>query len=320
MKSLPATTYLFCWFLILGLLIPLASHAQTGPQITGPNTTSIKLEPRYPKPGDRVTATIKNYSTSDSSHDLEWFINGVSQSENRNAREINFVAPDLSTRVVVEARVNDSVQATTSFTPVYVDIVVDPDTYTPPRFAGRPIPTGGANVTFTAIVEEAEKLPANSYSYEWKLNGSSVKSENVSGPQITIPIKSARNHTISVTVSDATRGVIGQQFIQIPVLDPKPLFYKIHPLYGTETYPLTSPYNFQDNQLNVSVVPYYLDNMVLRDNPNIEWEVNRQTVQTNGYDISLERSGESGLTNLEFILKGRDIMQQRISKLLQIQQ
>lgn len=320
MKGLHATINFLTLLLFLGLFFPFLSYAQTGPQIAGPNTTTIELEPRYPEPGDTVTATIKNFSPNDSSHRLEWFINGVSQAENKNASEITFTAPDLSTKVVVEARLNDSVQASASFTPVYVDIIVDPDTYIPPHFAGRPVPTGGANVTFTAVVEEAEKLPASSYRYEWKLNGSSAKSETISGPQITIPIKSARNHTVSVTVSDTARGVIGQQFIQIPVLDPKPLFYKIHPLYGSETYPLTSPYNFSDNQLNLSLVPYYLDNVVLRDNPKIEWQVNRQTVQTDGYDISLERSGETGLTNLEFSLKGRDIMQQRISKLLQIQQ
>ncbi len=298
---------------------PIAvSFAQFSSDITGA-AVSINLEPQFPTPGESVTANFDDYAINGAGGTIFWFIDGTEGVAFRNQRSVKLIAPAAGTSITLTARVTfpnkPTLEATKIIRPVYLDIIIEPLTYTPVFYAGRALPVHGSLVNLTALMSDNTGLlsPAN-YSYSWVLNDTSIFSGARKGgnrAQITIPY--GRNQIMTVTIQDANGKTVARRVISIPAVDVDVQFYEMSTLYGLSHRAINDSIILIGSGSTVRAVPYNLDVRAVQGSLYAQWGIDGRPVNQDTpdpFEINLQpgRGGESQVTfklrNLSDLLQG----------------
>jgi hypothetical protein len=297
----------------VALLAPGTTFAQVGGSITDitGETLSIVLDPQYPNPGDQVTATIDDYSLGGSGAAITWYFDGLSAPTVNNSRTITFTAPPVETKMTVVARLTfrdgKVIEAKRVLNPLYLDLIIEPQTYTPIFYQGRALPTKGSVVNINALLQN-KKGPVNStdYSYSWTLNNKSVYGGARPGgnwAQITVP--HGQSSTITISIQDKTGNIVARKLVAIPTVDLEVQFYEVRSLLGLGQKALGSDFIITGNGASIKAVPYYLDTRSVANNLLTEWSINNRPVQSassDPFEINLER-GTAGSAQIGFKIR-----------------
>lgn len=293
--------------------------AQFSGDITG-EAVNINLDPQYPTPGETVTASFDDYSINSAGGTIVWFIDGTEGATFRNQRSIKLIAPAAGATIKLTARISfqnkPSLEATKIITPIYLDVIIEPLTYTPVFYAGRALPVHGSLVNLTALLSNGSGLvsPAN-YSYSWVLNDTSIFGGARKGgnrAQITIPY--GRNQVMTVTVQDALGKTIARRVIAIPAVDVNLEFYEMSTLYGLSHRAIGEGITLVGGGSTIRAVPYNLDVRAVQGSLYSEWSIDGipANLESNDpFEINL-RPGTGGsssqinfkLRNLSDLLQG----------------
>lgn len=292
--------------------------AQFSPDITG-NAVNITLNPQYPNPNDTVTATLDDYSIDATGATIIWLRNGTEIEDTRNSRSITLQAPEagVTSRITAQLQFKNKpgLEANISITPVYVDVIVEPLTYTPVFYQGRALPVYGSLVNLTALIHNKTGLvnPAG-FTYNWQLNSNSVYGGPRTGnnrAQITVPY--GRSSIVTLSVTDATGKLLVRRLISIPSVEVDLEFYEISTLYGLSERALYNSFGLIGNSTSIRAVPYNLDNRAVLRNLFTEWKINgikTNTTDADPFEISLKRQNAGSATinfkvrNLAELLQG----------------
>ena len=302
---------LFLFLLCCVLFYPTAvSLAQFSGNVTG-ESVSINLDPQYPNPGETVTANFDDYAINSAGGTILWFIDGVEGVTFRNQRSITLVTPAVGTSITLTARVTfenrPSLETTKTISPVYLDIIIEPLTYTPVFYAGRALPVHGSLVNLTALMSDKSGLvsPAN-YSYSWILNDTSIFGGARKGgnrAQITIPY--GRNQIMTVTIQNALGKTIARRVISIPVVDVNLEFYEMSTLYGFSHRAVGESVNLVGGGSTIRAVPYNLDVRAVRSSLYSKWSLDGRPVNQDSndpFEINL-KPGNGGSSQVKFELR-----------------
>jgi hypothetical protein len=273
---------------------------------------TIVLQPDFPKPGESVTATLSDYQGAAYGASIAWFMNGQEIIDAKNQREVKFTAgsvdvPDNLT-VVLTSSASGRIVAEAIITPVYLDIVIEPQTRVPTFYQGRALPSLGSIVNATALINGQA---SNDLVYIWRVDQKVLENGPIRGRNqvsFTTPMGSSVPLHLSVTRPDGT--VIARRSILLPSVSPTITFYEVNTLFGINHRAVTRNYNLISQSATIQAEPYYLDSRVF-NNPDIkEWKINNRTTPNNSsnpYQITLQRAGATGVTRLEFHV--RDLQQ-----------
>lgn len=199
-------------------------------------------------------------------------------------------------------------QAQQRVVPLYLDVVVEPQTYSPPFYQGRTLPIHGSQVLLTALLQDSDGLVSEAdYTYTWRLNNRVIDGAGVRGgwrQLITIP--HGRNQQISVDVVNQQGTLVARRTILVPSAEVDIQLYENHPLYGLNQRAITSDYVVLSNSTNINAVPYNLANSAFQQNLFTEWRINNQrsAAGSNPFEITLRQQG-SGMATLSFRLRNR---------------
>jgi hypothetical protein len=199
-------------------------------------------------------------------------------------------------------------------TPVYTDIIIEPQTYTPRLYAGRALPTVGSLIRATALVQDNNgPINAANYSYIWKLNGTTIGGgAKTGGIQTSYTVPYGNAHTLTVEVFDRFGNLITRRGTNVRTSDVELSLYEVSTLYGLSNNALTNKTPFIGNTLTVRAVPYNLDLRSHDGNTFFEWRTGNQLVRSSTgdpYEITLERAGQ-GQSELVFKVRHRDALLQ----------
>lgn len=310
--------------LILVLIVSTTpALAQVGGSIgdiTGENV-SIILDPQYPNPGDRVTATIDDYALNSFGSTITWYFDGLSAPGVANTRIVTFTAPAIGKSMDVVVRLTaqngQALEAKRTITPLYLDLIIEPQTYTPLFYQGRALPTKGSIVFINALLQNSQgPIDPSKYSYNWSLNGKPINGGAKMGAnwaQITVPY--GQSSTISITIQDKGGAIIARKLVAMPSVPIELHFYEISTLLGQSTRAITSDLILTGQSTTIKSAPYYLDTRAINGNLVTQWDINNQPIATENADpfqISLSR-GVGGnarvgfkVTNLSELLQNAD--------------
>ncbi len=296
------------------LLVPsYYVSAQVGGSITdimGENV-SIVLDPQFPNPGDQVTATIDDYALNGGGANITWYFDGLSAPNVSNNRKITFTAPAVDTTMTVIARMEfrdgKTLEAKQVLKPLYLDLIIEPQTYTPLFYQGRALPTKGSVVNINALLQN-KNGPVNSaeYSYSWTLNNKSVYGGARPGgnwAQITVP--HGQSSTITISVQDRSGTTVARKLVAIPTVNLEVHAYPVGSLLGLGQRAITGEFIITGNSASIKAIPYYLDNRAASNELFTEWSINNQPVINSGsdpFEINLER-GVSGDAQIGFRIR-----------------
>ena len=283
-------------YLIIGLLLisPFGfTFAQTDLNFSNINELRIDLNTDTLEPFSEVTASINDYSIPDTISSINWMLDGKNLAESKNQRNITFNLKKIGQNSVVEAFLETTNHKTFSvkkvISPVYLDIIIEPQTRTPSFYKGRALPSTYSTINLTAIVN-GDLDNADKYLYNWSLNDMRIDGGTIiGGYKVSTQIPLTSFNVVSLSITDKSNKLIARKSIDIPTVDPILLFYTVNSLYGVGNIPIKDKLTFSGESVVVKAEPYYLDIKTYNQPQIAEWKVDgtrRLSRQNNPYEIT----------------------------------
>lgn len=287
------------------LLIPYTGRAQFEGVATGASLTTI---PTTPPPNSDITVTLNAFSVNTNGATIQWFVDGIENTEARNARSIEVQSQSLGENTRVEAVITptDSPRFSVPLTisPAVIDVIIEADTHIPTFYKGRALPSPNAPLRIIAIPHDGSGSPATAYSYKWELNNKTLRGGTIKGdPSLEIEMPTFKNTSLKLTVYNSGGLIVGKRFILLNSEEPELLFYEENPLRGIRTKAITDSLVLTGEEVTVRAEPYFVDKALSGVDNNFEWRVDGVLVQNTNTEpntITLRRSGGEGSARVGF--------------------
>jgi hypothetical protein len=280
-------------------------HAQAN--LAGSNSdVTIAIAPLSPAPGDTVSLTVESPLIDTNDSTITWYDNGTIVAQGLGETTASIVVGALghtsSVRVVVSAPDGSTASTNVSIIPSEVDLLVDSDSYVPPFYLGRALPSAGTNIRLQAIAHlkrpNGTFISSSDITYIWKQEGRAVGTVSGRGKSsATLPAATLYGTSnIEVDVKSSDGLLSGSASVSIPAITPILSLYEDNPLLGFMYYnALGSQTAVSDNEMTFAAVPYFAQIQSPND-PRLtyEWKVNGSTVVASANDpseVTLNGSG-----------------------------
>lgn len=299
-RAMRATIFLFSAFI---MLFSGAANAQTLAAELLNDKESITLSPEFPAPGEVVKASMNNYSSFLSGASIAWSINGAAVPETDNHREISFIAGDVGEKMDLRVTLTPEAGAPRyierSITPIYVDIVFEPQTHVPFFYKGRGLPSIDSIVNATALIDNGS-LQTGDYVYIWRVNNVVLEQGPIRGRnKVSFETPRGTKSTVYLQVTRPNGDVIARKAVYLPAVYPSIYFYEESGLYGPSTQAIVGNKILTGNVLSLIAEPYNLDSRVYNAPDIVEWSINGQKSEfsnSNPYSMVVQRAGASGVS------------------------
>jgi hypothetical protein len=213
-------------------------------------------------------------------------------------------------------------EAKKTLRPLYLDLIIEPQTYTPSFYQGRALPVHGSEVYILANLQDVNG-PVNkeNYSYNWSLNNKSLYGgSRIGGEWAQFTVPHGRSSLVTVSISDRNGETVARKIVAVPSVPIELHFYDINTLLGISKKSITNNLILSGNSASIRAVPYYIDLNVNDVNLFTQWSINGRPIQNDNVDpfeINLSR-GNTGTANVGFKLINRDQLLQSDEKSFQI--
>ncbi len=264
---LKATTFL--WILFICAVISSATQAQTYglDSISGSDPVVISANPQYPNSGQRVTVTIKSFTTDLGRATITWFLEGKQTESAIGATKFSFIAGSSGSSQTVDVSIvtadGDQLSKSIQVNPGDVDILWQAKSYTPPFYKGKALFPPQGDITFVALPHLKAggiEIDSRKLVYAWKKNGEALKAQSGYGKNsLTIPGGfGAETFNISVTASAVDGSSSGIGKLSLGPINPQVIFYEDSLLYGPiYNRSLADNFNLLGQEIRVRAEPYF---------------------------------------------------------------
>lgn len=281
-------------FFLAFLLVAPFAHAQSDTLFVSPDpdaTVSLTMAPKSPAPGDTVRLSVVGGSRVDLQNStITWYQNGKNISKGVGITSIDIKAGVLGTKLDIGVQVDSpdggSAASSISIIPTHIDLLVDSDSYTPPFYRGRALPSAGTQMRMQALVyfkrTDGSFVPPSSIVYTWSENGQIIGKVSGKGRQ-TVTLPSPVLYGTSVITVDAVSSdglFSGSASVRLSSVEPVLALYENHPLFGLMYHQaMGEKTSIPDSETTFAAVPYFAD----IKNPNdsrlrYNWIVNGKSV------------------------------------------
>lgn len=275
----------------------------------------IGLSPDYPEPGQETIVSIDNFLSSLYGSEITWLKDGVEIAEAKNKREFTITAGNLGGKTNLSVTLNStngaSQKASKVIEPIYLDIILEPQTHVPDFYQGRAVASAGSLVNATALLF-GPGVPTTNLVYTWKVNdkvlgGGGQRAQN----KVSFETPLDSQVLISLDVSTAQGQTLARRSLLMPTTRPSLKFYEVNTLYGVIERPVTS-FFLVGNSATLRAEPYHLDSRVYNSPDVSVWKIDNQNVFGSGnpYEMTIQKTLVSGSGIVSFQV-------QSISQLLQ---
>lgn len=268
---------------------------------------SIVLENDNIKPFSANTASLDNYSLSLQVTNISWKIDGRTIPEAQNQRSVEFTSKDVGQTTTIEVTVETfeklNFSAKRIVTPIYLDIIFEPQTKTPSFYKGRALPSIFSTVNLTALVNGTPDN-ANNYIYNWSLNDTNITGGALRGKyKVSTEVPAGYQNVIVLSVSTLDGIPVASRSLALSSVEPKLLFYETNTLHGIKNIPIRDSLNLIGNSVSVKAEPYYIDINTYNKPGLLEWKVDGIRSPSSGnnpYEVTLSKQGLNGVSNVNF--------------------
>jgi len=206
------------------------------------------------------------------------------------------------------------------FDPLEVSLIWQTDTYVPFWYKGKAKPSSESNITVAAITrifdKNGKQIPPESLIYEWKKDGKVLSSQSGIGKS-SLTFKGGKKgviNKVSVGVSDPTKYVAGGATIDIPIGEPKVIFYEDKPLLGTAREKALSLESSITGQMILRAEPFFFSD---KDWLKYNWKINNSPVvndENNPARLLLKVADKNVSSRINLNVYHSDKLLQNISK------
>ena len=292
------TNALIGLFAIVVLFLTLfqTSHAQitSVPRFTAQEIL-LDVEPSNPEAFERVTLSLETFAIDIDLYNITWMVNGEEIlsgfGEKILTTSVGQYGESTKVDILIEAKDGRIVRKNTVLRPATVDILWEAyDSYVPPFYKGKALPSRGSILKVTAIpnlVIGDNHLSHSELDYTWRWNYR-VKDTSSGFNRQFMAIKNLftnREEVLSVEVQNLGGNIRGEGETKVIMLEPDPLFYNVFPENNQYdlSRALSSVSSSVGEPVNISVAPYFFS-IQPGATPNIlsyQWQANNSPVSSN---------------------------------------
>jgi hypothetical protein len=297
------------------LLFALVPHAHAQDALGFGRALDLSLSPQYPAPGETVRLSIRTFALDLNRSLVVWYANGREIARGVGLAETSVPAGDAGDetliRVVAEDEDGIVASAEAAIRPVDVDLLWEADSYVPPLYEGRAFPGSQSSLRLQALVRfraaNGALVPESDIIYTWYKNDA-VATSGRGKSSVTLPGPALFGaDIIRVVAVSADKRFSGEAVARIPSLDPFPVLYENHPLFGILFHrALAHSANTLDVEQQLTAVPYFASVSRLND-PSLryEWRVGGAAIEPDAEEpqtLSIASNGYTGPVGIELSL------------------
>jgi len=293
--------FLFFLFFTIAVFVHSASTSVAHAQIQLPGlleTIQLTTSPSYPAPETPVRISARSFFTDLDRSVNTWFVNGVAVSQGPGITSFEATAGPLGSTLVVEIKAESPsgavTTARTTVRPTVTSLAWEADTYVPPFYKGRALPSSGANIRAAAVVSfmraDGSTIKENDIVYTWKINGRVAGSISGRGKSsVVIPGPLLFGETLVTVIAESTDYTYrGSATVIIPSREPYLVLYQERPAGGIAYHaalPQTS--SVGDTELTFAAIPYYISTSKVKSSfLSYRWLINNAPVAADPSDPS----------------------------------
>lgn len=280
------------------------------------SSVAIEVIPEVPGPFERATLVLTSYAADLDRSLVVWSVNGKEIQRGIGKKSFSFILGGVGSVSVVRVDVQTStlgtITNTLTFNPGYVDILWEAsDSYVPPFYKGKALPSSQANMRLTAV---PTMLSANgnlfapeSLVYNWKQDFKYSEFYDQSGfgkQSVTFQKNMLLNgEFIQAEVSSLSGkdGALGE--ISVDQYSPRVLLYRDDPLTGIDyAHALSEKFTLDRQEINLVAEPYYFSSRGREGGLSFAWRLDGKALPENeggkSRIVFRQEGGTAGSANL----------------------
>lgn len=277
---------------------------------------SLSIAPEHPTPGETVRVTARGSLLDLETGEVVWYVNDTKRTSGRGLSQIEVTAPPsggvMRVKVVFMEEKFERATAEAVIRPVEIDLLWESDSYTPPFFRGRALPSAGTNLKLEAIPRfersNGSLVPTDDIVFTWRRNGYVVAEVSGRGKSKAFlpspPLFGTDTVSVEARSSDGT--FVGTANARIPSAEPVLSLYENHPLFGITYHRALQSENFlPEVETSFAAVPYYAGAIGPNDKALLyEWRVNGNAIASaeRPSEITVNAEGSTGAARIELAL------------------
>ena len=281
---------------------------------SGVDPLSISVFPRYPRPYETVTVTLKSNLVDLLRGDNRISLNGTVLDEGVGIRSASFTMSGSGETTTIEATVTVDEQTFTKQLVLRandVALIMEPVTTSHPFYHGGVLPAPEGRLRLIALAHfetpGGSLIPPQDLVYEWRLGEQVLQNESGAGRYIltaTAPVK-YRDARVTVTVTTKDGSLSGETSVLVSPSDPVVRIYRNDPLLGIRfEEALSGSIALSGDEETFRVIPYFFEAP-----PVLSWTIN-SVEQSTGEDITLRATGGGvGSANVGISARNRNAFQ-----------
>lgn len=281
--------------LLFGLSAPMSIAQEAA------RSFEFQISPLFPQPNSVVSVYAQGYSFDIARANVVWRINGEVVREGRGIQTLELLVGDVgeaSSISFTATRGSETISHSTTITPVAVDLIVEPQTYTPLLYKGRALASHRSDIRVVALPFAGGSYDKNDFIYTWRVNGQVQGGSSGRGVNVleTEAAPTSRRTDIRVDIQSIDGSIQGRNEISVKTEAPVVILYPKNPLSGVSTATvLSSVSELEDDEVTLSAEPFYFPGIFREALPIVyNWRLNGKNVSSNNDDagsITLRQAG-----------------------------
>lgn len=292
----------------------------------------FETTPEIPRPGEPVTIQITSYSVNINTYFMEWSESNEIKLSGYGQKEFQFLAGTIGETKTITLTIKNKEGGNTVYTkkfvskPSGVDVLWQTvDTYTPPFYRGKALPSTESIVKIIALPNfqtTKKTIAPKDAVYTWKRNFQTIGGASGYGKNIFSFKKSylQDEDTIQVTASEPIEGSVATQNLLIKTYQPKIMFYKKDPLFGINfSQGISTDTTLYQNDTTLVAIPYFLSpKNILDTDLTYTWSLNGSDIGTPAIknQIVLRGTDATGTAKLNLSIESLDKLFLSVKKTL----
>ena len=281
-------------FIFLSLFIfVFIGNVSIAQEVSNSDNLDVSVTPKNPSPGENVNIILNSYSLNLDTSKIIWYVDGVVKKEGVAQKDFTVKAKGIgqpsTVKVVVSTKEGNKTESTIEINPSTLSLIIEPISYTPLFYKGKPSFSAEGSVKVVAMAEitnpaTGKRILPENLIYKWIETGI-VKGSSSGLGKNSIIIKesiSTSNTPLTLEIYDSSNNFILSTSKELVSSDPEIIFYENNPLYGI-LYNKSLLQNYflgNRDEITITAEPFFFDKKEnILSNLSYTWKVNGTKIE-----------------------------------------
>lgn len=304
--------------------MPTLSFGETGMGINSSDIT-ISTIPESIEPYQNITIKIQSYAVDLNKANIIWKNGSKVVLSGYGKVSYSFTTPGSNVNTIFNVTINpanslESITKTISINPSEISVLWESaDGYTPPFYKGKSFAPSKGKIKVVAIPNTTK----NNITYYWKRSDEGIA--NASGyNKNSFSFKNNElnaSEEIKVTASSVDGKYNASKTINIPISQPKIIFYKKSPTEGVlYNQALIDKTIMKEDEMTIIAIPYFFSIKGNERDLNYNWKINGDEIDTPSKktELTVRPVSRGGDATINFSLENLSTFFQKASSQLKL--